>query len=55
MSSEDKKRITKALSKQSKQFLLLFYFVFWFQGLSFKTQFEIEFRSTINAGQLVLE
>ena len=29
------------LSKQSKQFLLLF--CFWFKGLSLKTQFKIEF------------
>ena len=35
------KRINRALSKQSKQFLLLF--IFWFKRLSFKTQFKIEF------------
>ena len=35
-----KKRINKSLSKHSKQFLLLFY-IFWFKGLIFKTQFKI--------------
>ena len=41
MNPTGKKRINRALSKQSKQFLLLF--IFWFKRLSFKTQFKIEF------------
>ena len=41
MTPKVKKRTNKALSKQSKQFLLLSYF--WFKGLSFKTQFKIAF------------
>ena len=49
-----KKNKTKALSKHSKQFLLLFK-IFWFKGLSFKIQFKIEFRPPVNGGQLVLE
>ena len=49
-----KKNKTKALSKHSKQFLLLFK-IFWFKGLSFKIQFKIEFRPPVNGGQLGLE
>ena len=41
MNPTGKKRINRALSKQCKQFLLLF--IFWFKRLSFKTQFKIEF------------
>ena len=41
MNPTGNKRINRALSKQSKQFLLLF--IFWFKRLSFKTQFKIEF------------
>ena len=37
---KDKKRIKRALSKQSKQVL---FFIFWSKGLSFKTQFKIKF------------
>ena len=53
MSSEGKKRIIKASARILNSFY--YFFFFWFQGLSFKTQFEIEFRPTINAGQLVLK
>ena len=48
-----KEILNKALSKQSKQ-LLLFYFL-WVEGLSFKTQFKIEFWPPVNRDQLVLE
>ena len=39
------KWIIKALSKQSKLFLL---FIFWFKGLSLKTQIKIEFWRPVN-------
>ena len=32
-----------------------YFFAFWFKGLSFKTQFKIEFRPPVNGDQLVLE
>ena len=46
------KRINKALSMQSEQFLLLFSFFGW---SSFKTQVKIEFWPLVNGGQLVVE
>ena len=32
-----------------------YFFIFWFKGLSFKTQFKIEFWPPVNGGPLVLE
>ena len=45
-----KKRINKAVSKQS-----YYFFIFWFQVLNFKTQFKIEFWPPVNWHQLVLQ
>ena len=48
-----KKRIKKALYKQSNSFY--YFLIFCFKGLNFKTQFKIEFWPLLNGVQLGLE
>ena len=54
MIPEGKKKEQIRLSSNSLN-SFYFFFIFWFKGSSFKTQFKIEFWPPVNKSQLVLE